>query len=123
MDTNNTEWPVEVVRSKKRKKTVSAEVKGDVLVVRAPAALSDETLAPIIDKLRRRLKKRLKPVSQTDEELEQRAQELNRQYFDGRLRWQSIRYVTNQNKRFGSCTPTRGTIRISHRTGHHNSHL
>lgn len=35
--------------------------------------------------------------------------------FANRLKWQSIRYVTNQNKRFGSCTPMLGTIRISHR--------
>ncbi len=39
---------------------------------------------------------------------------LNRQYFDGRLQWQSIRWVTNQNKRYGSCTPAHGTIRIAH---------
>ena len=40
---------------------------------------------------------------------------MNRRYFGGKLTWQSIRYVTNQNKRFGSCTPSHGTIRISHR--------
>jgi predicted metal-dependent hydrolase len=44
-----------------------------------------------------------------------RAQELNRRYFDGRLTWTAIRYVPNQQKRFGSCTPERGTIRISDR--------
>jgi predicted metal-dependent hydrolase len=26
-----------------------------------------------------------------------------------------IRYVTNQNHRFGSCTPSNATIRLSHR--------
>ena len=44
-----------------------------------------------------------------------RASELNRHYFDGRLQWTSMRWVTNQNKRFASCTPSQGTIRISHR--------
>jgi predicted metal-dependent hydrolase len=53
----------------------------------------------------------------SDEALEQRARWLNRQYFDGKLRWNSIRWVTNQNQRFGSCTPSQGTIRISHRLG------
>ena len=51
----------------------------------------------------------------SDEELEALAQQLNQTYFTGRLKWQSIRYVTNQNKRFGSCTPSLGTIRLSHR--------
>jgi predicted metal-dependent hydrolase len=47
--------------------------------------------------------------------LEKMARELNQLYFNGRLHWQSIRFVTNQNKRYGSCTPTQGTIRLSHR--------
>ncbi len=33
------------------------------------------------------------------------------------MKWQSIRWVTNQNSRLGSCTPSDGTIRISHRLG------
>jgi predicted metal-dependent hydrolase len=40
---------------------------------------------------------------------------LNERYFNGRFHWQSIRYVSNQNGRFGSCTPSRGTIRLSDR--------
>lgn len=109
------QWPVEIIRSAKRRKSVSAELKNGVLVVRAPAAMNDAELAPIIENLKKRLQKRTRPIPQTDAELEQRAQEMNREFFNGRLRWQSIRYVTNQNKRFGSCTPSRGTIRISHR--------
>ena len=41
------------------------------------------------------------------------AAELNRQYFEGKLRWQEIRYVTNQQHRYGSCTPATGVIRVS----------
>jgi predicted metal-dependent hydrolase len=108
-------WPIEIIRSNRRRKTVSAELKNGTLVVRAPAAMSDKDLAPIIEKLQKRLRKRVKPVPQTDEALEKAAQRLNNQFFNGQLRWQSIRYVTNQNKRFGSCTPSKGTIRISHR--------
>jgi predicted metal-dependent hydrolase len=108
-------WPIEVVRSAKRRKTVSAELKNGVLVVRAPAKMGDAELAPIIENLQKRLAKKRQRIPQTDAELEARAQDLNRDYFNGRLRWQSIRYVTNQNGRYGSCTPSRGTIRISHR--------
>ena len=37
------------------------------------------------------------------------------QYFDGRARPNSVRWVTNQNTRWGSCTPSEGSIRLSHR--------
>ncbi|WP_420645744.1 SprT-like domain-containing protein [Candidatus Leptofilum sp.] len=108
-------WPVKIVRSKKRKKTVSAELKNGELVVRAPARMSQKELNGIIEKLQKRLRNKMARTPKTDEELERIAQSLNDTYFNGRLQWQSIRYVTNQNKRFGSCTPSLGTIRISHR--------
>ena len=110
-------WPVEVVRSARRRKTVSAELKNGVLVVRAPAQMDDAELAPIIEKLQARLEKRVQKAALSDADLQARAQFLNRQYFNGRLHWQSIRFVTNQNKRFGSCTPSTGVIRLSHRLG------
>jgi predicted metal-dependent hydrolase len=107
---------VKVVRSKRRKKTVEARLESGVLVVRAPAAISDAELSPIIEKLRAKLEKKgRRRQFQGDASLEARARELNRRHFDGELTWASIRYVTNQNKRFGSCTPSQGTIRISHR--------
>ncbi len=109
------DWPVEIIRSERRRKTVSAELKAGVLVVRAPAAISDDELTPIVEKLRKRLARKATPIPQTDEDLEKRARQLNRRYFNGRLRWRSIRFVTNQNKLFGSCTPAQGTIRLSHR--------
>ena len=108
-------WPIEIIRSQRRRKTVSAELKKGVLVVRAPAVMSDAELAPIIERLEKRLRKKATPVAQSDEALDLLAQSLNRRYFQNRLRWQTIRYVKNQNKRFGSCTPGHGTIRISHR--------
>lgn len=112
---NAADWPVEVVRSARRQKTVSAELKNGVLVVRAPAELDDASLAPIIEKFRRQLARKVRPSPQSDEALAERAQQLNEMYFNGRLRWHSIRYVSNQQKRFGSCTPSTGTIRLSDR--------
>lgn len=109
------DWPVRIIRSAKRRKTVGARLEDGVLVIRAPATIRDEELAPIIDSLKKRMKRRAKNVPQSDEALEKQARELNRKYFDGRLKWQSVRYVTNQNSRFGSCTPDDGTIRLSHR--------
>ena len=107
---------VKVLRSKRRKKTVEARLEAGVLVVRAPAAISDAELSPIIEKLKAKVKKKgRRRQYQNDASLEARARQLNRRYFDGALTWGSIRYVTNQNRRFGSCTPSQGSIRISHR--------
>jgi predicted metal-dependent hydrolase len=110
---------VKVIRSKRRKKTVEARLESGVMVVRAPAAITDAELNPIIDKLKLKVEKKLRrSQGKSDAKLDARARELNRRFFDGELNWQSIRYVTNQNKRFGSCTPSHGTIRISHRVAH-----
>ena len=107
---------VKIIRSRRRRRTVEARLESGVLVVRAPAGLSTAELGPIIDKLKARLeKKQARRRYTSDEVLETRAKELNRRYFGGTLTWQSIRYVTNQNTRFGSCTPTQGSIRISQR--------
>ena len=109
------DWPIEIIRSEKRRKTVSASVKNGRLIIRAPARMSERELRPIVEKLRARLAKRANLTPQTNNELATRAQQLNRELFDGKLRWHSVRYVTNQNKRYGSCTPATGKIRISDR--------
>ena len=107
------EWPVEIIRSSRRRKTVSASLRDGVLVVRAPAKMREAELQPIIANFQKRMAKRHLP--HTDAQLVQLANEVARDYFNGRLPSYTIRYVTNQNKRFGSCTPAQGTIRISHR--------
>lgn len=50
-----------------------------------------------------------------DSDLARRAAELSEQYLDGQARPASVRWVTNQNTRWGSCTPAEGSIRLSHR--------
>jgi hypothetical protein len=50
-----------------------------------------------------------------DAELGERAVKLSDQYLGGRARPASVRWVTNQNSRWGSCTPAEGSIRLSHR--------
>ena len=110
---NNME--IKVVRSKKRKKTISAREVDGVFVVQAPADMDDQDLQPIIENLHQREQKKQVKTDLDDQALHRRAQELNREYFGGKLKWKSIKWVTNQNSRFGSCTPARGTIRLSHR--------
>ena len=106
---------IKIVRSQQRAKTVSARAVDGVFVVQAPAHMSDADLQPVVDKLLQRWQRRQAKSALDDAALERRARELNRQYFGGKLAWQSVRWVSNQNSRHGSCTPSQGTIRISHR--------
>ena len=110
------EYPIKIIRSARRKKTVSARLVNGTIEVRAPATIPERDLQPIIDNLRKRLQKqqRKRQLNETGD-LQRRAQELNRRYFNGELRIRKIEYVTNQETRLGSCTTSRGTIRISHR--------
>jgi predicted metal-dependent hydrolase len=50
-----------------------------------------------------------------DDELAARAERLSEQYLQGSAAPDTVRWVTNQNSRWGSCTPAEGSIRLSHR--------
>lgn len=113
--TNQTDWPIQIIRSERRSRTVSARLEKGVMVVRVPASISDLELAPILENLKERIERKIRPIDQSDEQLLARANWLNQRYFDGKLRWQSIRYVKNQTTLYGSCTPANATIRISDR--------
>jgi predicted metal-dependent hydrolase len=105
---------IEVRRSERRHRTVSARLADGKLVVYLPARMTqaeeDRWVETMVHRFEARsLRKRLN----SDGGLQRRAAELNRQYFGGRLKWTSLKYVTNQNSRYGSCSPLDGTIRIS----------
>ena len=108
---------IKVIRSKRRKKTIAARlIDGEVLEIRAPHNISEKELQEAIEKLGGRLQRKRRLRSEkADAALQERAQELNRCHFDGKLQWHSIRYVTNQKRSSGSCSPRKGTIRISDR--------
>ncbi|MFJ1752260.1 M48 family metallopeptidase [Kitasatospora sp. NPDC088134] len=106
---------VEVRRSARRSRTVSAYREGDRTVVLIPArmSLADEQrwVARMLDKLAAQESRRVLG----DEALQARARELSELYLDGRAVPDQVRWVTNQNSRWGSCTPSERTIRLSHR--------
>ena len=107
---------VEFVRSPRRRRTISARVQGNRLIVQVPAGLSPAEEQQWAERLGARiLRAQRRRDLNDDRALQARAQALNEQYFGGRLRFTAVRYVTNQHGRFGSCTPARGTIRISDR--------
>jgi hypothetical protein len=107
---------IKVIRSARRKRTVSARVVGDTMVVNAPVNMPEDELAKIINNFKKRFERRqLKRELNRTRNLQEICQELNRRYFDERLKVKSIEYSTNQSKQFGSCNFKHQTIRISHR--------
>lgn len=106
---------VEVRRSKRRKTTVSAFRDGNKTIVSIPArftrAQEREWVARMLGKLEEKERKR----APSDEELFSRALNLNDRYLGGRAVPSSVRWVTNQDRRWGSCTLPERSIRISSR--------
>ena len=106
---------IEIVRSRKRKKTVQAREENGKIYVYLPAGMSREEEKKYVDELVKKMERRKRRRElNSDESLSRRAQELNEKYFGGKLEFE-IKYVTNQSRRFGSCTPQDKKIRISDR--------
>jgi hypothetical protein len=110
---------VEVVRDARLKKTIRWEWHGNRVRVRVPPHVGQEQLdrqvADIVAEVKRR---RARVRARADTGLDGRARQINERYFGGEVTWHSIRWVTNMEKRLGSCTvsgPTEGDIRISRR--------
>ncbi|MGX5716960.1 M48 metallopeptidase family protein [Arthrobacter sp. MAHUQ-56] len=112
--------PVEVRRSARRTRTVAAFWENGTAVVAIPArftaAQEKEWVHRMLAKLHRQGERRAaagrrRPAS--DEALAAHAAELSARYFDGRAVPTSVRWVSNQNSRWGSATPAEGTIRLS----------
>lgn len=106
---------VEVRRSRRRKRTISARREGDKIVVLMPAHLSRTQADAAVEELVAKVRAKEQRRQRTDDDLARRAAVLNQRFFGGRATPDSIRWVTNQNARWGSCTPSTRTIRISHR--------
>lgn len=118
MVVSSSDLEVRVVRSQRRKRTVSARIVGDTLVVNLPMSMSHEEEAEWVEKMAARLKRRMGARELSREiDLAARARELNRRYFQDALQYASVQFVSNQDSRYGSCTPTGGHIRISGRVG------
>ena len=107
---------VRIVRSARRTRTISARQEGDTMVLYLPTGLSPEEEQRWVDRMREKLERtKARQTLNSDDALRERADALNREYFDDKLAVAEIRFVTNQNHRFGSCTPSTATIRLSYR--------
>lgn len=104
--------PYEVIRSSRRKKTSSARIVDGVIEVRIPAWLSEDAAhATVVDLVARVTKSH--DMSQRGPELVERAARLAAQF--DLPEPSAIRWVGNQDHRWGSCTGVTGEVRISSR--------
>ena len=104
---------VEVHRSSRRKKTISAEIVGDALVVSVPQRLSRAEEQEWVERLAGRLaERRRRDRLHGDGDLARRAAQLADRYLGG-VRPGDISWTPTQRTRWGSCSPEDGSIRIS----------
>jgi predicted metal-dependent hydrolase len=106
---------VEVVRSPRRRRTISAHRVGDRILVHVPARMSRAEEAQWVEQMTRRVLAGERRAQRSDTELMQRASRLSTEHLGGRAVPASVRWVDNQESRWGSCTPEDRSIRLSRR--------
>jgi predicted metal-dependent hydrolase len=112
---------VEVRRSSRRKRTVTAFRERDTIVVLIPQRMSKADERRFVESMVEKVLAREAKVSppRGDAALRVRAAELAERYLDpflaAPLRPTDVRWVSNQRHRWGSCTPSTGVIRLSDR--------
>lgn len=107
--------PVEVIRSPRRRRTAAASLRDGVVVVRVPADAAPEEVERMVARLVGRVTGRAQAEQVGgDDALARRAARLAERYLDG-VRPTSVQWSSRMQRQWGSCTPSKGTIRISDR--------
>ena len=104
--------PIKVIRSERRKKSSQARVVNGVIEVRIPSWMSAEEERETVESLTGRIERK-RAIQETPIDLAERARSLAVRYelpVPHEIRW-----VTNQNTLWGSCSLFAGVIRISSR--------
>ena len=122
MDVPNPDQPrVEVRRSARRRRTVTAYRSQGAIFVLIPQRMSKaDEQATVASLVRRVLEQEARQAApHNDDGLAERARALAERWLaspSGQVPVaREVRWVTNQNQRWGSCTPSTGVIRLSHR--------
>jgi len=109
---------VKIIRSRRRKRSVGARLVDDLLLINAPLMLPQENLDKIINGFKNKFtRQKLKNELDKDKNLLDLFSVLNKQYFDNKLKIESIEYSANQNSRLGCCNYRSAKILISHKIG------
>lgn len=93
---------------------MQARREGGRLVVMVPAGLDPAEEQRLVDSLVAKVTAREQRQVLGDDDLLARAARLSARYLGGEARPTSVRWVTNQTARWGSCTSATGEIRLSH---------
>jgi predicted metal-dependent hydrolase len=94
---------------------VAAYRDDDKVVVLVPARFTRAEEREWVATMLARLEKSERRRRPTDSGLQRRASELSERYLEGRAAPLTVRWVENQHSRWGSCTPTDRSIRLSTR--------
>ncbi|MFC7402004.1 M48 family metallopeptidase [Citricoccus sp. GCM10030269] len=105
--------PVRLVRSSRRTRTISASWRDGRIQVSVPMGLGSEGEREWARKMIQRVDSRQQRGQPSDQDLLDRARRLARQWLDGEVEPREVVWSTRQQRRWGSCTPTTGRIRIS----------
>lgn len=106
---------VEVRRSRRRTSTVNAYRDGDTTVVSIPAQFSAAQEREWVQKMLDRLEQKEAKRRLSEEELLERALELNTKYLGAQALPIEVKWSQNQERRWGSCTMPDRKIRVSTR--------
>jgi hypothetical protein len=109
---------VDLKRDKRLKKSSRWErLPNGRLLIRVPFRFPRYMVSSLLEQVASQLDQpRAFRMQRTDADLQQRAEQINREHFNGKMKWNAIRWVGNMNSRLGSCTgggTTDGQIRIS----------
>jgi len=107
--------PVEVRRSARRRRTVSAYREGETVVVLMPASFTADEERAWVTEMVARVERSEGRGRLTDEALMLRARALNDAHLGGLATPDSVRWVGNQQSRWGSCSPGDRAVRLSDR--------
>ncbi|MFN2556978.1 MAG: M48 family metallopeptidase [Nitriliruptorales bacterium] len=115
--------PLELRRSRRRRRTASAHSRDGVVVVQLPAGLPIAEERRLVDRLVGRVTGAARVAAAGgDAELTARAHSLADRFLGG-IRAQEVRWSSRMQRRHGSCTPENGTVRISGRLAGYPSYV
>lgn len=113
---------ITVRRSARRRTSVSAFREQGQIVVVVPARMTQAEEKRWVGEMVRRLlaREQRRQAPRGDDDLARRAERLAREHLDPHLdspapRPRAVRWVTNQHRRWGSCSHEEAEIRLSHR--------
>jgi predicted metal-dependent hydrolase len=117
-NTHGDQFTVNLKRDKRLTKTSRWERLPDgSLLLRVPYRLPNRRVAALLEQVASQLDKSISlHIQRNDSVLHQRAEMVNKKFFNGKIEWNAICWVSNMQSRLGSCTrggPTDGQIRIN----------